>query len=137
MSRLFIVLAGLALLQCAPTPEKDLLSVAAPKDYLGASVTVDGTLRGALAHLDTPGTWFDSLLRRLYPDSPVHTVVVLNLFLPSTIKAGVHDVRVTLPSGKALVGKFTYPFKPGEHHCLLFPNTTGLAASDSCATNNP
>jgi len=59
------------------------------------------------------------------------------MYLPSTLKAGIHEVRVVHPSGKAHPGQFAYPFKPGEHYCLLFPNATGLESSPSCAAAAP
>jgi hypothetical protein len=124
----------LVLAACAAEPASDIVTVAATKHLLGATVVLDGVAVGRLEYLQTHGTWFEALMKRLYPDSPLHETVALNISLdPSRMSRGLHEARLEQPNGAPLVGTFTYPFAAGSQHCLLFPSAAGLEPSESCA----
>ena len=133
--RFALLAALLALLAaCASEPTYDILTVAAPSEFLGATVVLDGTVVGTLEHLQTHGTLFEAAMKRLHPDSPLPETVALNIpIVPSRMRVGVHEARLERSTRSPLVGAFSYPFISAERQCLLFPALAGLEASPSCA----
>jgi hypothetical protein len=101
---------------------EELICVGSAKEMHGAVVSLDGKPVGRLDYLMLHDTWFDQLLKKLYPDSPAHDAVALNIAIrPDGLSKGEHEVSISKPGFADHVQTFTYPFEgPEETIYIVF-----------------
>ena len=130
-SHLGLLAVTVVALACGSSPS-ELVTVAGPKRFESARITIDGQFIGTLEPLR-----FGSLLtvlERLYGSSlDVSGTVALNIAIgPLLSRSGPHRVVLQAKSGRALSGAFEFPFRGGEEQCLVFALSDHLDISDSC-----
>jgi len=113
------------------------LSIAAPETHLGAHVFLDGERVGDLAHLDMHDSWLQSIMKRIYGDSPVFHIVALNIDLSNNaLRPGEHQLRVEKPGQPAATGSFRYPFT-GDRFQVFYVSGSRIEASEPSPANSP
>ena len=134
----FLALLGLSPSACAPEPASDLLTVCGYDSHLRANVELDGVVVGQLSPLNAPGPLLKALLPRSYADSPMATMVALNVPIDAgRMPHGLHKVRLALAGQPSLEVAFRYPFTGPDRHCLVFASSADFAVSDSCSSASP
>ena len=84
-------------------------------------MSVDGELVGYLDFLMFHDTLYGHLMKKLYPDVPLHDAVALKLLLrPGKLSVGKHEVLVSKPGFLAQKATFNYPITSPEKTVLLF-----------------
>ncbi len=118
-------------LACGARP-KEVVTVAGPRRFEGARITIDGEFIGALEPLRFHRLF--KALEKFYGSSVDFSGTVgLNIAVgPLLSRPGPHRVVVRPESGQALSGTFEYPFRNGEEQCLVFALSDHLDVSDSC-----
>ena len=103
---------------------QEIICVASTKEMCAAVVAVDGKPVGALDYLVLHGTWFDRVLKVLFPNSLSHDAVALNIVLsPGELTEGTHELSVSKPGYLPHIEAFSYPLPNAEKplHVVVVP----------------
>ena len=129
--RAAVILAILS--SCGSVDEEQLLSVLAPRAWLGATVNLDGQEVAELSEMMSNTGLMGSVLRRMRPGSELEDLVAINLPLASwQIETGQHEIVVEVVGGARQSFKFRYPFQDGATHCMVFVNESEALVGDAC-----
>jgi hypothetical protein len=135
-SQIFL-LAVIAAIACSR--ESDIESgfvLAAPDTFVGASVLLDGKKIGDLQFLETHGSLFEAVLKKIYGDSIANHVVALKIdFAKMPIRAGEHQLRLEKVGKRSAAGTFVFPFK-GDQVQVFFVNGTKIEAQNAAPANS-
>jgi len=129
--RLGVLLVGLVLVVACDAQSEPIagISISGGPELDGASVYFDDRLAGRLEHLVFHDTWLDRLMKRLYPGSPAHDVVALNIDMSEFVSApAAHVVRVEKGSLPTATHSLVFPPKPETRWVYLFVMPDGTVS---------
>jgi hypothetical protein len=129
--RKLVVAILLLCVSCDSEEPQHGFSIAAPEQYAGATLFLDGQPVARMEHLGTHGGAVEALLKGVYGDSPALRVVVAGVdFSERRLSPGRHTLRVEKAGVPTAQGEFTYPFGADDEWQVFFVNGTAITAPE-------